>query len=293
MSLPASAGLHYVHVDVFSERPFSGNSLPVFPAADGLSTDQMVQVTRELRHFEAAFLTRSTDPVTVRARVFDLVGELPFAGHPVIGAAVVVHRAAAAPDPSTWRFELTGRTVTVEVTRTGTGFHGRLDQGAAEFFDAAPDRAEFADLFGLHVDDLDDTLPLEVGSTGLRYLVVPVSGMALDRARVRADLTEALTSVGAEFAVLLNDRTAEIRHWNNDGIVEDVATGSAAGVIGAYRVRHRRVPPGLAFSLHQGRFAGRPSVLTVEAHGSPEKITSVKVGGHVSIVGQGTLVVLP
>ena len=293
MSRPAPAGARYVHVDVFSERPFGGNSLPVFPMAEGLSPAQMAQVTRELRHFEAVFLTGWTDSRTVSARVFDLVAELPFAGHPIIGAAVVVHRDASAPDPTTWRFELPSRTVTVDVTRIGTGFHGRLDQGAAEFFDAAPDRARFADLFGLHVDDLDEALPMEVGSTGLRYLVVPVSGVALDRARVRADLTEALTSVGADFAVLLDDRAAEIRHWNNDGIVEDVATGSAAGVIGAYRVRHRRVAPGLAFSLHQGRFAGRPSVLTVQADGSPEEVTSVKVGGHVSIVGQGTLDVLP
>lgn len=94
----------YRHVDVFSPRPYSGNSLPVFPDARGLSAEQMLCITKELRHFEAIFLERQTDSSGVCARVFDLCQELPFAGHPVIGAAAVCTRnrskTASAPGTS-------------------------------------------------------------------------------------------------------------------------------------------------------------------------------------------------
>jgi PhzF family phenazine biosynthesis protein len=85
-------GLAYVHVDVFSARSYGGNSLPVFPDCPRLSAEAMLEVTRELRHFEAVFLERTERPRTVKARVFDLTGELPFAGHPLIGAAAVLQR---------------------------------------------------------------------------------------------------------------------------------------------------------------------------------------------------------
>jgi len=118
---------------------------------------------------------------------------------------------------------------------------------------------------------------------------VPVKSAALVRARIVADITGLLRSVGADFAVLFDESGVEARHWNNDGVVEDVATGSAAGTIGAYRLRHGRVPGGQEFALRQGRFTGRPSVLTVCPHGAPDRVESVLVGGPVAFVGHGTV----
>jgi len=86
--------LEYSHVDVFAQQPFAGNSVPVFADSRGLSGGQMLEITQELRHFEAIFLEPTSDPSFVRARVFDLFQELPFAGHPIIGAAAVLHRLA-------------------------------------------------------------------------------------------------------------------------------------------------------------------------------------------------------
>ena len=293
MTEKIAGGLGYVHVDVFSSGPYRGHSLPVFPNASMLDSRQMLQITQELRHFEAIFLTSPVRAGTVKARVFDLFGELPFAGHPILGAAAVLHHDGESDDVCHWRFELASKVVTVATTSTDGGFHAWLDQGEASFLEVTPDPVKFAGLFGLTVGDLHQALPLEVGSTGLRYLILPLSEGAIARARVRTDLTEPLAAIGAELAVLLDDETPEIRHWNNDGIVEDIATGSAAGVIGAYRLRHARVASGETFQLHQGRFTGRPSVLTVHPKETGEKIVSVRVGGHVSLVGHGTLEVLP
>ena len=137
--------------------------------------------------------------------------------------------------------------------------------------------------------DLHAELPLEVVSTGLRYLIVPVASGVLSRARIARDITDRLLSVGAQFAVLLDESTREVRHWNNDGILEDIATGSAAGTIGAYRLRHGLARGGEVFVLNQGRFTGRPSALRVRPEGTRECVDRVKVGGDVAFVGRGIL----
>jgi len=107
------------------------------------------------------------------------------------------------------------------------------------------------------------------------------------------DITDLLHGFGAEFAVLFDDSAVEVRHWNNDGIIEDVATGSAAGTIGAYRLRHGLARGGESFTLNQGRFTGRPSVLRVRPHGSPDHVEAVSVGGDVAFVGHGVIEGVP
>ena len=285
--------LEYTHVDVFSQGPYSGNSVPVFANATDLSAQQMLRITQELRHFEAIFLEPTALANTVRARVFDLFEELPFAGHPIIGAAASLHRASSGADVQTWQIELSDKTVQITTTRTARGYFGLLDQGAPEFFGAVDGCKRFARAFSLEPEDLNPDLPLEVVSTGLRYLIVPVRAGMLEHARIPRDITELLRSVNAQFAVLLDEAALELRHWNNDGIIEDVATGSAAGTIGAYRMRHGLVRGGETFMLNQGRFMGRPSILRVQAEGKPEAVRTVRVGGDVSFVGRGTLEVLP
>jgi PhzF family phenazine biosynthesis protein len=285
--------LAYSHVDVFTRKPFGGNSLPVFPDAGNLSTEQMLQITQELRHFEAIFLQPADRLGTVEARIFDLFDELPFAGHPIIGAAAVLHKHSGAADPQSWRFQLIAKTVEITTEVTDDGYSGWLNQGAPEFLGTFDDGDTVAHAFNLAPDDLMADLPIEVVSTGLRYLIVPVRPGALARARITQDITGLLHGAGAQFAVLLDEAAVEVRHWNNDGIIEDVATGSAAGTIGAYRLRHGMAHDGRTFILHQGQFTGRPSELRVRPEGSANQIRTVNVGGDVSIVGHGTIDALP
>ena len=150
-----------------------------------------------------------------------------------------------------------------------------------------------ASWFSLDTDDLDPGLPAEVVSTGLRYLVLPVRSGALERARIALDLDAPLAALGAQFAYLLDATALEGRHWNNDGIVEDVATGSGAGCAAAYLRRHQRIGDGETVVLQQGRFTGRPSEMTISAEGQGADIRSVKVGGEVTFVAEGRLQELP
>ncbi len=286
--------LTYHHVEVFSPVPFGGNSLPVFPDAGGdLTAAQMLTITQELRHFEAIFLQPTSRPWTVDARIFDLFEELPFAGHPIIGAAAVLHRCADTDGAQTWRFQLLSKTVEVTTERHGGHYTGWLDQGRPEFLGTVDDRATFAGAFSLRQADLDTDLPMEVVSTGLRYLIVPVRSGALAKARIAHDITDVLHAVDAQFAVLFDEAGVEIRHWNNDGVVEDVATGSAAGTIGAYRLRHELVGGGEQFTLNQGQYTGRPSRLRVRPEGRGNAVHAVHVGGDVSFVGHGVIEAVP
>ncbi|WP_432033349.1 PhzF family phenazine biosynthesis protein [Streptomyces antibioticus] len=287
--------MRYVHVDVFSSQPYSGNSLAVFPEAAGRTTRQMGSITQELRHFESVFLTKreDDDEQTWQARIFDLAGELDFAGHPLIGAACVLHALHGSADRHSWRLVTKARPVTLTTTRRRQGRYGSvLDQGQAVFLEQ-PEIADLASWFSLEDRDLDADLPPQVVSTGLRYLIVPVRGGALERARITRDLTAPLSAVGAQFAYLLDADALEGRHWNNDGIVEDVATGSAAGCVAGYLRRHERLDDGCPTTLRQGRFTGRPSEMTISAHGRATHIESVAVGGDVAFVAEGELTELP
>lgn len=288
--------LPYAHVDVFSPLPYGGNSLAVFPDARGLTKDQMLRITQELRHFETIFLEPAGIDGTVQACVFDLHEELPFAGHPIIGAAGVLHRASGSANSATHRFILGERVVEVKTETSVNGassIRGTLDQGRPIFGAKVMDRLTFAEALSLEIDDLDQVLPLAVVSTGLRYLVVPVKAGALARARIVKDLGSILAPHGADYAVLFDEAACEVRHWENDGNLEDIATGSAAGCIGAYRLRYGRAIPNQSFTLAQGRFAGRPSVLEVTPYGASDNVECVEVGGDIAFVGSGTLDVLP
>jgi trans-2,3-dihydro-3-hydroxyanthranilate isomerase len=85
------SGFTYYHVDVFSAQPLAGNGLTVFPTSEHLSFDTMLQLTQEMRQFESIFLTSTDQPSTYHARIFTMEEELGFAGHPVLGAASVLH----------------------------------------------------------------------------------------------------------------------------------------------------------------------------------------------------------
>jgi trans-2,3-dihydro-3-hydroxyanthranilate isomerase len=288
--------MQYVHVDVFSPNPFFGNSLTVFPDVD-LSSDaaHFSQITKEMRHFESIFL-RLLDEKKVSARVFDLIEELPFAGHPVIGAGCVLHMLHGEAEQEKWSIQLPSKSVEVTTFRRKEHYFAELNQGQPEFFDIVPRNAALAQILAalsLNQDDLHPELPAQVASTGLNYLVLPLR-QNLEHARIISSrFEELLRSVGAQFVYVLRvGEFLEGRHWNNDGIVEDIATGSGAGCVAAYLVRQGYTRANENLTLNQGRFVGRPSriALRVEGDGSGQQVI---VGGEVAVVGRGELNALP
>jgi trans-2,3-dihydro-3-hydroxyanthranilate isomerase len=278
------------HVDVFSASPLGGNGLGVVLLRRPLDAPLMLAITQELRQFETIFLER-VDNDGADAHVFTPDGPLDFAGHPVLGAAAVLHwERRSASREATWQIRLSGRPLTVRtnLTSEGEALFVEMNQGVASF-GRVLSGAEFADVarsFGLASAFLRDDVPAQVVSTGLPYLLLPVTVDGLAAAQVRDPLVpERLAECGARFAYLLDLDRPEGRSWDDAGMVEDVVTGSAAGPVAAYLVEHGQRTPDERTAVHQGRFAGRPSVM----HTRLDPDGAIWVGGPVALFGSGVL----
>jgi trans-2,3-dihydro-3-hydroxyanthranilate isomerase len=279
--------------DVFAERALAGNSLTVVVHDEPLDATFMQALTRELRQFETVFVRRDGES-RAHVRVFDLNRELAFAGHPLLGAGAALHAldGDASPARRTWELDVNGRVVPVSTTNSGAAdFLARMDQGRPTLLGSADhDQTQRAlEAFSLSAQNLAPDLVPEVMSTGLRYLVVPIADGLADAKVVHPQLETLLIELDAEFAYLLDVSAREGRHWENDGSIEDIATGSAAGVAGAYLVRHGLASADEEIVLRQGRFVGRPSALHVTVRGPASQPSSVQVAGPVTMVAHGIL----
>ncbi|HEV8690829.1 MAG TPA: PhzF family phenazine biosynthesis protein [Ideonella sp.] len=257
----------FFHVDVFAAQALSGNGLAVFLDTDDWTPSAMQRVTREMRQFESIFLSRIS-PSGASARVFTVDEELPFAGHPVLGAAAVLHRALAPHAPTReWTLKLAHGPIAVRTEARGAHWLAEMNQGPA-VHGSTVSTAELQPILarlGLEAGDLAPGLPARVISTGLPYLIVPVLPEALARAAIRAsDLEALLGALGAKFLFVFDAANRELRTWDNLGQVEDVATGSAAGPAAAYLLAEGLAEPGALIELAQGRFTGRPSKIEVQ-----------------------------
>jgi trans-2,3-dihydro-3-hydroxyanthranilate isomerase len=279
--------LGYRHVDVFSRCALQGNGLVVVLDAENLSPAAMQALTREVRQFETAFLTGVDLPGrSARLRIFTEDEELDFAGHPVLGAAAVLHTLLPAPEAEeSWDLAIAQRRVETRTRGAAGWVDAAMDQGVPQL--GPPIAGElveaYRDALNLVHGQLHPALPMQVISTGLPYLIVPVQS-GLDRARISHPGFERLLGAsGAKFVYVLDPDRPEGRTWDNAGRVEDVATGSAAGPAAAYLMHHGVHPSGEPLLIHQGQFTGRPSTIEVR----PDPDGRLWVGGPVAPVAAG------
>jgi PhzF family phenazine biosynthesis protein len=266
----------------------TGNGLAVFLDTADWPASVMQRITREMRQFESIFLSECS-PLGAAARVFTVDEELPFAGHPVLGAAAVLHRTQA-PNSRVcaWTLRLPYGAVPVTTCQQDDHYLCEMNQGQPIMgtIVSAPLLGPILKRLGLRDTDTVSGIPAQVISTGLPYLIIPISPSALSHARIEGtDLELLLGFVGAKFVLLLDVDAREARTWDNLGHVEDVATGSAAGPAAAYLLRHGRAEAASPIVLSQGRFAGRPSEILVVAN----KVGDLLVSGQVWPVCHGTV----
>src|ERR1700761_520617 len=279
--------LAYRHVDVFSRRALQGNGLVVVLDAENLPAAVMQQLTREIRQFETAFLTAVDLPDrSARVRIFTADEELDFAGHPVLGTAAVLHTLLPAPAAEeSWALMVAGRKVETRTRGAAGWVDAAMDQGVPQLgHPIAGELVEaYRDALNLVRGQLHPSLPMQVVSTGLPYLIVPVQA-GLDRARIsHPDFERLLNLSGAKFVYVLDTDRPEGRTWDNAGRVEDVATGSAAGPAAGYLLHHGVRRAGEPLVVHQGHFTGRPSTIEVR----PGPGGRLWVGGPVAPVAAG------
>ena len=268
----------------------AGNGLAVVRSEISLEADTMLRIAQELRQFETIFLFDVVDG-GAEARIFTPEEELGFAGHPVLGAAAVLHARSgrAAAEGQEWSIRVGGRPLAVTTAaRDGGVIWAEMDQGRAQVLAPLPPDVtiRLAAAVGVTAEQLRSDLPSQVVSTGLRYLLLPVTVEGLAASHVAAaDLPSMLHEVGADFVYVLDPDRPEGRTWDNSGLTEDVATGSAAGPTAAYLISHGRRSAEEPFQVHQGRFVGRPSRMDVRS----TQTGSLRVGGLVAPFSSGTI----
>src|SRR5438067_1872453 len=266
----------YTLVDVFTDKKFGGNQLAVFNDGRDVVDATMQSAAKELNLPETTFVVPAAKGGDHRLRIFTPAKELPFAGHPTVGTAYVL----AEGKDATLRLEEPVGTLEVTVRRGFTEMEQPLPT-----FEPVSDRAAVAASVSLAADDLEASLPIEIGSSGNRFMFVAVKSLdAVKRASPRG-LTVA--------AYIFTTNTVEPGSTSHgrmyapwQGIAEDPATGSAVGPLGAYLVRHG-VSDGARIVAEQGYEMGRASLLFVRIGGTAAHITSVHVGGRCAIVGGG------
>ena len=275
-------------VDSFTEIPFRGNQLCVVTETpEHLSGEQMQMLALEMNFSETTFVTESS-AAGYRMRIFTPGAELPFAGHPTIGTAYTL---ASEGRTSVRTVQTTAiGDVPVEVDLSG-GF-AWMTQQRPVLGEEFADRVVVAEAAGLEAEDLHPQLPMQVISTGLGPLLVPIRDEAALRRAERHEpaCRRVIAASGGECLYLFSiraDGDVMARMFDASvGVGEDPATGSAAGPLGVYLAsRGLAGMPGRVV-VAQGEMVGRPSFLHVDVRPDDDSWI-VRVGGGVRIVGEG------
>lgn len=301
--------IKFYQADVFTDEPFGGNPVAVIPDAEGLNDDRLQQIAREMNLSETVFVFPPTDKAAVvRLRIFTPTQEIPFAGHPVLGTFFILAALRMIPVKESvtrvmqecniglFPVELhaeDGRVERVVMTQPKPEFLGPVEE--------TEDLYKVASALGLSKHVIADTKwPIEVVSTGLPVMIVPVRTLTAVRSirpdasaimdvcrRFGANGIMAFTTVTVEPSATVHTRMFA----PSIGILEDPATGSASGALGAYLVQNGvvDVAPRTEIISEQGYAIDRPSKIFVQVDSDDDIIQSVKVGGECVMVVEGTL----
>lgn len=298
--------LEYIILDVFTREPFGGSRLTLFPDGGDVPEALMQRLANEMGCGETAFVLSDRKSRGQRAslRVFTPMVELPFAGHSVLGATFAFDHLGYIERVGdraqfTWKLE----SGSYEVTLTGNNEETiySLRQEPPVFLGQYFHRDKVARTLGLPEADIAITgLPCEIVSTGLPIHIVPVASLEVMRTiklrQREADTIARDLGFGDLYAFTCEtvDPTATVHcrmFAPYMGIPEDPASGTAAGALAAYLVKHRliKLSDQVNIVCEQGLEMGRPSLLFADLEVRTGQASNIRVGGHCVLVGKGQI----
>ncbi|QYZ70601.1 PhzF family phenazine biosynthesis protein [Neotabrizicola shimadae] len=292
-------------LDVFTDRAFTGNPLAVVLEAGGLSTGQMQTLAREFNLSETIFVQPPRDPAhRARVRIFFPTAEIPFAGHPTIGCAILLAETDHGPSDfeTTLVLEEEAGLVPVRVRRLA----GRT---TAEFTAPVLPHAARGNAEPALIARALDLPPGDIGfgrhrpaiwQGGPRFLYVPVASLsALGRARpIEPHWSALMAAAGVDSAYLYTPGETEdyrARMFSpTAGIPEDPATGSASAILAAQLLAAGTIHPGeTRFRLRQGVEMGRPSDIGLSVIANAAGLTEVRIAGTALRISEGRVTIPP
>ena len=306
----------FVTCDVFTDRPFTGNPLLVVPDARGLTAEKMQAVAREINYSESTFVLPPKDAShAYLQRTFVPVKEIPYAGHPTVGTAVVMAAlgkvASVAPGPPDGIVPITIEVgfgpLGLELLKAdGRVSRVRMEQGKPEWKEPVVGddvKGQIAAALGVPFDALHPELPPQAVGTGNTFLIVPLASVsavssAVADVRLLGGVEKDLGILGIFFFAFdpapHGSRIRARMFAPGAGVPEDPATGSAAGPLGVYLALHGAVPGGVAhgrgrFVIDQGIEMGRPSELDVTVLVENGRPSDVRVEGGAVLMMRGEI----
>ena len=270
----------YVVVDVFTDKPLTGNQLAVFTDAREIPEEMLQPLAREMAFSETVFVLPPEAGGHARIRIFTPAAELPFAGHPVLGSAFVLGGPLQLVEI---HLETGSGVIPVTLEREAARIiFGRMQQPIPNWapFEQAE---ELQELLGVR-----SKLPVETYDLGPHHVFLEL-GSEAEVAALEPDFgaLARLTRIGVNCFAGSGTRWKTRMFAPASGVAEDPATGSACGPLGVHLARHGRIGFGEEVEVSQGAEIGRPSTLYVRVDGSAEKIDRVEVGGSAVVVARG------
>lgn len=300
--------LKFHTLDVFTTRKFAGNPLAVVLGADHLSTEQMQTITREFNLSETTFVMKPDNEAnTAKVRIFYPGGEMPFAGHPTIGTAILLAEMRGLDAVS---LELKAGFTPVKITRAGGAISATLTTPIIPFVVdvTLPTQVDTAKALGLAATDIGfDDHKIMVTEGGPKFFFVPINSReALAKSKIiephwsnlLAVMNAGLAGAGMMRAAYIYTRGGDAPNTSfrarmfapGGGIAEDPATGSATALLAAQLLRAEKLMDGThKWKLEQGYEMGRPSDLHLEADVAGGALKAVRVGGHAVKVMSGEI----
>lgn len=292
--------LNFYIVDVFAEEKYAGNQLAVFTEAGDLTTEQMQRLAKETNYSETTFILSSElRQGGYDVRIFTPEQELPFAGHPTLGTAFVLQQEIIQQPIANLQLNLKVGPIPVYLLYE----NGQPDvlwmKQNPPSFGAVVSPEAIAPVLNLNITDLDCRYPIQEVSTGVPFLIVPLTSLvALQRIKVNLDrLMPLIEPLQAKMIFVFSPET---RNFANQlsarmfahavGIPEDPATGSANGCLAGYLAQHRYFGcDRVDVRVEQGYEMGRPSLLRLKADLRQDGI-EIEVGGKVIAIAKGQFI---
>jgi trans-2,3-dihydro-3-hydroxyanthranilate isomerase len=285
-------------VDVFAEEKLQGNQLAVFKDEEGVSSDLMQRIAKEMNYSESTFITAvDTERHVYKVRIFTPESELPFAGHPTLGTAYVIQQTIIQGEVPSLTLDLPAGMIPV----TFSYVDGEPDvlwmRQLNPVFGRIHPPEPIAEIIGLRPDDIDPDYPVQEVSTGVPFFMIPLKdGDALKRVKLDAEKLKVYTrDTDAKWPHMFCREPVDPENHLKCRMIttftEDPATGSANGCLAGYLVKHRYLDADtIDVRVEQGAEIGRPSLIYLRAAESGRDEIEVNVGGRCAMVAQGRLV---